>query len=686
MKLRATILSLLICLNCYGQGETATPDPEQLIEDIFSFQDEDVDYSELYESLLLYYSHPLDINKATRNELRSLYILSDHQINSLIEYRTTYGKLLSIYELQAVPALDIDTIYKLLPFIQVRENRLASDNRPLLRRILDEPNKYLLLRYERTLETKSGYRKADLDKPASYSGTPDKIYARFRTSHARDFSIGFTAEKDAGEPLTDKDHGYGADFHSFHFQLQNKGALSNIIIGDYLIQNGQGLLLSAGFNVGKGGEAITTTRRTSSGIRPYTSVVEGGFFRGAAATFNIKPWLSITSFYSRLREDARISHDENGNELISAIQQTGYHRTHSEQDAKDQVTVQTYGANLRVNNHRKNLQIGLTVVGDLLELPLVPRRLPYNHFSFSGTENLNAGVSWNYTWQNLSLFGEAAASKSGGKGAIAGLIASLTPALETSIIFRNYDRDFHSFHGRSFAESTGRNQNEQGVYWGLKYKPSRKYQLAAWFDRFTFPWLKYRVDAPSDGYEYLIMATFRPQRSTLLTARFRSESKAVNPALKGLTIGTPVNGLKQNYQFSLRYPANKQLSFQSRAQFSTYNYLRNTTQGFLIAQDLNVEFYKFRISTRFALFDTDDFQNRQYAYERDVLYAFSLPPYSGRGSRQYILLQYGVTPSIDLWARYARTNYRDRETIGSGAEQIEGNIKTDIKLQLRVKF
>jgi hypothetical protein len=38
---------------------------------------------------------------------------------------------------------------------------------------------------------------------------------------------------------------------------------------------------------------------------------------------------------------------------------------------------------------------------------------------------------------------------------------------------------------------------------------------------------------------------------------------------------------------------------------------------------------------------------------------------------------------IDLWARYALTQYFDKETIGSGLDALEGNKRSDVKFQIR---
>ena len=87
-----------------------------------------------------------------------------------------------------------------------------------------------------------------------------------------------------------------------------------------------------------------------------------------------------------------------------------------------------------------------------------------------------------------------------------------------------------------------------------------------------------------------------------------------------------------------------------------------------------------------ALFDTEGNENRQYAYERDVLYAFSIPAYSGRGIRNYLLVQYRMSRKVDIWARIARSTFYDRNEIGTGLETIEDDRRTEVKLQLRYKL
>ncbi len=691
MRFGIAILILLGCLPVLAQtNQPKDIDIERFIEEVFAVQNGDVSAEELYETLLLFYSNPINLNNTDIDELRSLFILSEVQLQSFFDYTQTQGNLLSIYELQAIPNFDLPTIYRMQPFVTVNETGLNADNRGLLKRMLSEENNYLLLRYEQTLEERRGYSPREDSTSSRYLGSPSKYYARFRVSHINDFSFGVTAEKDAGEELIwdPNTKRYGADFYSAHLQVKNQGFIKNVVLGDYQIQFGQSLLLGAGFSVGKGAETISTVRRSNLGIRPYTSVIETNFFRGAAATFEVRKNLELTTFYSNLNQDATLRSDTVEQEdFITSIQLTGFHRTVNEVNAKSQINEQNYGGTLLYKIPKANANIGLTAIANTLSRPLIRANRIYNHFEFSGTDNLNIGLFGDYIWQNFSFFGEMARSKSGGLGAVAGVISSITSKIETSIVLRSYAPDFHTFYGNAFGEST-RNVNEKGWYWGLKYKPNRKYEFTAYFDSFEFDWLRNGINAPSRGYEYLIRANYKPTRYTLLYFQFREQSKGDNPSSEEqeVAIRFPLEGIKRNYIINLDVPASEKISFKSRVQWSDYQFNETTTKGIAVWQDVNLDFNKIKFSARFAIFDTDDFNNAQYGFERDLLYAFAVPAYSGRGTRQYILMQYKPLKKLTFWVKYARTHFRDRDVISSGLETINGNIRTDLKVQARINF
>jgi hypothetical protein len=92
------------------------------------------------------------------------------------------------------------------------------------------------------------------------------------------------------------------------------------------------------------------------------------------------------------------------------------------------------------------------------------------------------------------------------------------------------------------------------------------------------------------------------------------------------------------------------------------------------------------LTMRYALFQADGYDARIYTYETDVLYSYSVPAFYDKGSRFYAILKFDVGRRIDLWLRYAVTYYSNRNVIGSGLTEIQGNKRSEVKAQLRMKF
>lgn len=666
------LLLLVGCLFadiCITSAQTRTR-PEinldEFTQRLFPLQQENIQYEDLYEQLFQLYQNPIDLNKATYEELASLYVLSVTQIKNLLAHRAEFGDFLSIYELQVVKSFDLPVIQQLLPFVELRfktQNPLQNMSRAT--------DHYLVLRGAQTLERSKGYTEN------KYPGSPQQLYLRYRLSSPRDFQIGFVAEKDAGE----KNY---LDFYSFHFQLKNKGKLKNLVLGDYQVQFGQGLVAGAGFFLGKGSEAVTTIRRSNVGIRPYSSLLEGGNLRGAAATYQLGK-TDLTGFYSYNKRDASIDEaDGEREEYFSSILTAGYHRTETELARKNQLTEQNMGFNGTYRFY--NGYIGATLLHTQFDAVLMRRPRLYNKFEFTGKQNTVAGANFTYTWQNFNFFGEAARSSSGGKGLTGGWVAALSRQIEWAVHFRHYDKNFHSFYSNALAEGS-RNINEQGTYMGLKYSPTKSLTFSGFYDRFKFPWLRYLVDAPSNGYDYLLRASYQINKKALVYAQYHAEHKGKNLPDNTTPTDIVVNTVRENMMGNLDYSVSRAFRLRTRVQVNSFQYEgRAKSVGYALIQDFEGTIKKLQLNGRIAYFATDNYDSRIYAFENTVLYAVSFPAYYGKGIRMYLNARYVLNPHLDLWLRYSRTQMRNQDSIGSGNDVIAGNHKSDVNMQIRYSF
>ena len=694
----AALLLLTLPARAQQYARPTNIDLDRLVQELFAEiqSDQPAPYEDLYATLLQYYQTPLDLNAAGREELRGLLLLSETQISSLLDHRQQVGPLLSLYELQSIDGFDLRTIYRVAPFVTVADPGPNGARGPLWQRVFKEDNNALFLRYERVVQPRRGYAAPDTTSSGGlssrYLGSPDKLLLRYRVSHAQDFSLGLTAEKDAGEPLAWQpgQRRYGTDFVSAHLVVQERGRLKTLALGDYQLQFGQGLLLSSGLQVGKGGETITTLRRSSLGVRPYSSVLESTFFRGAAATVALTPTVRATAFGSRKYVDAnrQLATDTLAayGEFSSGVLLTGLHRTATELANRQSLGETIGGGNLAYASRSSHFAAGLTAVGTHYDRALRKRPEPYNAYEFRGQNNLAVGAHYSYVVRNVLLFGETARSRGGGLGTVNGLLASLAPNVDASVLYRHYGRDFHTFYGNAFGENS-RTINETGLYLGLKVRPAAGWELSAYYDQFRFPWLRYQVGAPSRGHDWLLRLAYAPTKTSLLYAQLRTRWKEYD-ADGTRPVPQPVPTTRQSLLLFYDSAPLPYLSLRTRVQGTRYREATGPRRtGYVLAQDATATLgRRLRLSARYALFDTDDYATRQYVFEQDVLYAFSVPALYDRGTRTYLLAQIQATRHLTLWLRYAATHYRHQTTIGSGLDEIEGNRRDELKAQARYRF
>ena len=549
---------------------------------------------------------------------------------------------------------------------------------------MKDENNYFLFRYSRRLEKQKGYEtpKEENITANRYIGTADRLYGRFRSSHRNDFSLGLTFEKDAGEPFSLNKNQKGFDFYSSHLLLENKLGFSKILIGDFQMQIGQGLVFGGGFAPGKGVETINIVKRNTRGILPYTSSLEQNFFRGVALTKSINKF-HFSFMASRLLQDGSLT---NGQviqaEGVNSILQTGFHRTQNELSNKNNIAENSIGGRFQYTPSL-NLTMGINTLQTFFEHSISPPLTPANQFIFRGNKNTVGSFYLNYNWKNFVFFGEGGISSSLGVGILGGYIASISKSIDISFLARHYDRNFHSFYSNSFSERTNAS-NEQGIYWGMAFKPSKSHVFKLYFDYFRFPWLQYQVDAPLQGYEWLGSYTFKPRREMILQLRFREQLREVSITEENLSVLK--DQLRKNYQIKIEHKVNDFLTLRARIQGSTQIEAGNYSSGLAYLQDVRLDLKKVRIIMRMALFDTDNFDNAQYIYENDLLYTFSIPAHSGKGTRNFILLRYDPLKKATFWIKYALFNYRDRNEVGSGLDQAKGSISSEIRAMIRLKI
>jgi hypothetical protein len=683
----ATLVSCLFT-TLKAQEEVDLPRELKDLMEAAAFEaDRDDDYRGLTEDLLYFYHHSLDINQAGAEELSRLHLLTPFQVQSLLRYRRRYGRFLSIYELPLIFGFTPELVRKLKPFITTGSHAIHRHGKmPSPGEVIRKGRKQLMLRTGSILEKQKGFMKPldslhQSNPHQRYLGSPWRLYTQLSLKYHRRLRAGATLEKDPGETFFGKDNPYGFDYHSFHLFLKDIRGLDKLALGDYDIRLGQGLVAWSGFTFSKSSMVLSPIRHAPR-IDPYTSANENGYFRGMALEKRISP-VTVSLFYSNKRIDANLADStENQYRVFTSFQRTGYHRISRELYDERAIREQIFGGSVAYN--RSRLKVALNGMGYHYDGILRRAPRPENLYRFSGRRNANLSLDYQLALNRFYFFGEEALSTGEGPAFLNGIQGYLAPGLRMMLLHRYYERDYQALYSGAFSEGP-RAQNEHGLYFGMEAEITGRLLFRSFLDRWRFPSISHRSDGPSTGWEVFTELEYTFKNQSVMYLRYQGEGFA-GSRVEEHTGLIPWQEDKFKVRYHLRYQLNPDITLDHRMEYVSSE-AGGKSQGLMLYQDIGYKPSRmpFRFDLRYALFDTDDYHSRIYAYEDDLLYVFSIPPYYSRGCRTYLNMKYTLG-NLDLWMKIARTTYMDKDRIGSGLNEIAGRHKTTLYFQMRMRF
>ena len=671
------------------------------------------EWLEEYEALQ---EHPLNLNSQEAVRLVELELLSPFQLEALQAYRRQYGELLFLEELSMIEGFDAPTVAVLAPIVGFGKSDWEQEqDRVTLKKAVTRGRHQLTLNYARKLEASEAYGADDsllLARPnAYYLGSPDKLQLKYLYRYGNRFQAGFAMEKDAGEPfllgrlsdtiraLLGRDSGF--DFYGAHLFVKDlplskrkaSGGLSYpwtsgttegrgptlvaLALGDYQLSFGQGLTMWSGTSFGKASGGSSAMKR-GAGVRPKASAGEGTFFRGAAASLSYYDF-QATAFYSLRHIDATLvdadtlDGDIEDPELVSAFQESGYHRTLGELAKRHTLRQQVFGGRLAYAGPR--LEVGGTAYHLRLGAPLRLKPSKYNQFYFQGDRLTVTGLDFRWQLHRAVFFGEGSMSGNRAFAGLAGVTVKPSGYIDFTLLYRNYGLRYQNLFFGALKESS-RGQAEEGWYLGLQCSPAPRWSLLAHCDFFRLKWLTSQVYTPSWGQEYGLQILHQVSDRATMQFKFKSKTKMKNSADDHCYSYYPVFYTKRTVQFLVSYTLFGNWVLGNKACYSHYlNDDGVDSRGYLLCQDVA---YKpvdkpYSLTFRYALFDSDDYYSRLSLYENDVLGAFSIPSLYGHGSRFYLLSKLKLFDALTLYARI-------------GCSFLTDETKTDLKAEAVWKF
>ncbi|MGC4103067.1 ComEA family DNA-binding protein [Ferruginibacter sp.] len=642
---------------------------------------EELEDDSYLQQMQQYLKDPVNLNYAGADELRELGLLDPLRVEQLLIYRNVFGKFIDIYELQAVPGWNVELLRKLKPFITVEQR---SNIAATFAQRIGKGEHSLLLRTGQVLERSKGY----LADTATnfYPGSPQKLLLRYKYQFKNLLQYGILGEKDAGEQFFKGNQKQGFDFYSFHLFIRNAGRIKALALGDFTVNLGQGLIQwqSMAF---KKSVAVLNAKREATVLRPYNAAGEINFHRGIGITVGKNKW-EATAFISYRKIDGNFVHDSLlvAEDFISSLQTSGYHRTQSELADKGIQQQLAMGGN--ISYRFKKLRIGFNTIQYKFKLPLQKEAEPYNLYALTGKTLGNSSFDYSYTHQNMHFFGELAITNHFDKAFINGLLLSAAPEVDLCFLYRDISPAYQSLYSTAFTENSTPT-NEKGFYMGIAVRPASAWTINAYADFYKFPWLKFGVNAPAAGTEYLMQVSYKPNKQVEAYTSFRSGIATANDAAGSMPLTSLATSTKLNWRSQFSFQLSPQTSISSRVELTNLNKkTTNAEQGSLVWLSI---FHKparlpLSINARWLYFETDSYNSRIYTYENDLLYYFSIPAFYDKGAKYYININYHINKRLQCWLKWAQTFYKNKTLIGSGLDAINSPVKSEIRVQTVYKF
>lgn len=642
----------------------------EMVEQLYMDEEEERNWENEIEALSEKINEPLNLNTITKEQLEQFPFLNDIQIENILAYIYIHGQMQTIYELQMVEEMDRQTIHYLSPFVYVKPI-LQQEPIPAIKNILKYGKNEVLTRLDIPFYKRKGYE-------TSYLGPAVYHSFRYAFRYKDQIYAGVTAEKDAGEPFLTLHNKKGYDYYSFYFYIRSIRKLKTLAIGNYRLSFGQGLVVSNDFVMGKTASISTMTLRNNT-IKKHSSTDEYNYFRGLATAVQLNDFI-VSGFYSHRSLDGITTENS-----ISSIQKTGLHRTQKEADRRGVFTMQLAGGNISYNH--KTLKVGMTGIYYFFDRPYEPQIREYSKYNIRGNHFYNLGVDYKYRWNRIVFLGETAVGKNRGIATLNSITYALKSHSRLTLLYRFYDHDYWGMFARSFSEG-GYVQNENGFYMAAETALVRRWKFFLSADFFAFPWLKYGIDKPSTGYDFIIQSTYTPHENLSMLVRYRFKNKE-----KNYTNEEKIKSVRPLYHHKIRYQLTytpwKNINLRSTVDYNQINPQGvPASRGFQFIQTAAYTFsgLPLRIELHGAYFHTDDYSSRVFSYEKSLLYTFYIPSFYGRGIRTSMFLRYDITKNWMCIVKFGSTIYHDRQEIGSGLDLIRGNKKSDLQMQLRITF
>ena len=650
---------------------------EEYFHEIYAM--EEIDETSIendYEHLCELESSPLNINTLNPEDLYLIPGINRDQIDDIIKYRDRYGEFRTIEELALIESIDRPLRLFLSNFI-VAEPIVKGKwyARPTLDSIMKKGHGEILSYINIPLYDRAG------DKNG-YLGYKYKYNIKLTGKFSDNIRYGFCGAQDAGEPLFANKNNLGTDYYSFYLKVNNIGRLKTVVLGQYKIKFGMGLIQNNSFGYGKQ-IMLSSINNYDATITGHSSRSDGEHFLGLANTLDlgkkgsINKW-TLTSFWSYRKIDATLNKDGS----ISTISTTGYHRTPAEMEKKNNSS--SLNAGTHINYKRNELYIGASMVYNWFDRPLNPNPNnnpnSYRTYYAKGYDFWNTSINYGYISGKFTFSGETATGSCNSIATINSIEAKVHKDITVNAVQRFYSYKYYAINAKAFNDG-GYTQNESGIYAGMIWTATKNITVNAYSDLSYFPWIKYYTNASSYSFDNNISLKYSKDKWNV-QAKYKFRIRQRNNEEKTEIINRYANKLR----FTIQRTSDN-ISTSTIIDLSKLTYTGYESQGYSITQNLNIQTNKKNTIYAFiSYFNTDDNNSSVYLSERTIPGSYSSSNFYGNGIRLSTIIKQHLTSIVIVNFKVGFTKHFNKNTISTGLRMIEHSYQTDMDLSIKCKF
>ncbi|MGE4568370.1 MAG: hypothetical protein AB7C90_04190 [Bacteroidales bacterium] len=661
------------------KGQEADSEPFDALEEMAELPElSEGQVEEFSEHLERLRRNPATLNRASAAMVAELLFLDPLLANNLANYIRRYGAPVNPAELASVEGFSEELVNRLLPYISFHPARIEN-----WRASIRQADGYLrgTFRYQYPLE--KGYSP---QAKSPFSGTPLQQRIRGEVRFPAKAEIGFSAEKDAGEPFTFENTVLPYDYLSGYLLLEKPlkrwlPQLSQLLAGDFKIHSGYGVIFGQGFGFRKAG-FVADGAKPGRGVTPHTGFNETDYLRGLALRIDQGRW-RIEAFGSHRKRDAVLEQNplEEKRLLIRSFPSTGLHRTPTERLRKNSVDEAALG--FSASYSAAIIDGGIAYSHLQYKYPVVSKASYFAAGVLRGARHENYAISLRIKGAKVQLFGEWAGYNSMGKALYTGIQTRPGGGVTAEISYRNYNRWYAAPLGRGFGHASN-NANEEGLFLHLSKQLARGLAVTGYADWYKSALPKYRANRPTQGWQLGFRGEQKSRGETVISVDYRIRMKQENGPVQGSNKVLPQPRILHRLKYSGRFYPSTALVLKTEITGALLAEPTGTKRGVLLSGAIRytgnqlpvkAEIWALRVNSRKGM-------EPLYVMQRSAINPFSSTPCTGRGTQVGIWFEWRPCSRIIIRQKSSCWLYDTLRSGGSGSTSWQGWRKTAFELSV----